>query len=223
MKTCPKCGVTKPESEFYARKRPNGTLRYGGYCKVCKRDIQRVWARLPENRAKAAARKRARYQRENQDPEAVARRRKRDREAKRRWRAANPGRAAANTRRWRDGLQSDPERYATHLSQRRIDKRIRAERVTGKIEGGWIEADAMDAHRPPSLKDAIPAEPFVAWIRDEFHGAEPSTIAIALHIPDRRVRALLNGELDRVTLDFVDRAFTRGLGRPDLLNMVYPI
>lgn len=40
-RNCRKCGVTKPESEFYVRKA--GTPSYGSYCRACARAAAKQW------------------------------------------------------------------------------------------------------------------------------------------------------------------------------------
>jgi phage FluMu protein Com len=119
-----------------------------------------------------------------------------------------------------------PERVAAHREAMRVKEKLRRERQGAKpyppkrtVAGHEI----AHSYRPPSGRyDGVDAGPFVAWLTYTFAGWEPFEIAHVLGIPDRRIRELFSGA-PRVTLDLVDRALTQGLGRPDLLNDLYPV
>ena len=94
MKTCTKCGETKPLSEFYRRgDRPHG---HRPQCKPCSqarsREASRRWAQNNQERTREAARK---------------------------WRAANPERHKEINRRWQ---KDNPDLGAARAAKRHAQK-----------------------------------------------------------------------------------------------------
>lgn len=86
MKTCSKCGVEKPEEDFYKA----ATTRDGRHpwCKTCHKAWSREWAKKnPEKRREASRRAYAR------NPEKLL-------AASAKWRKGNPGAGRAATKRW---------------------------------------------------------------------------------------------------------------------------
>jgi hypothetical protein len=75
----------------------------------------------------------------------------------------------------------------------------------------------------PKPEIYVNAGPLAAYLRMTFPHLPASEIALALTVPERRLRPIMAGTDDRVTLAWVDKAVTRGLGRPDLLNQLYPV
>jgi hypothetical protein len=228
MKRCPKCGDTKPLSAFYARKDRHGQMVQAGYCKECKREAGREWARRPENRERTLAQARARYEASKADPELVSRRRARDRERQRRYRAADPERYRDNNRRWRERMLADPERKTRLLAGRRIYARVARERITGKLEGAWRSETTAEPYRQVAHgkgSELVPAAPIVGYLRRTFPGWKPGEIATHTHnaVSGRLIYRLLVEGSGNVELDAVDRLVTHGLGRPDLLLALYPI
>jgi hypothetical protein len=144
---------------------------------------------------------------------------------KRRERAKTDAELAArlreDQRRYRDKLRADPELHAWLAGNYRIGYRLRTgttSRQSPATFGGYIP--------PARHRDMLPAEPLVEffkrwfpveWTEYEIAGRSRGT----LH--SRTVRNLLVGLQTEVELSHVDRFFTFGLGRPDLLNAVYPM
>ena len=57
-KTCSKCGVDKPLSDFYERKdRPTQKRQYFSQCKTCYAQRKKLWTEANQERAKATNRK----------------------------------------------------------------------------------------------------------------------------------------------------------------------
>lgn len=56
MKTCTRCHLGKPRSEFYYHRKTLDNL--GSYCKHCARDALRSWTAKPDNRESLVQRKR---------------------------------------------------------------------------------------------------------------------------------------------------------------------
>jgi hypothetical protein len=124
-------------------------------------------------------------------------------------------------RRYRDKLRADPELHALLAGNYRIGLRGRAGTTPRQVSaqfGGYIP--------PGRHRERLPAEPLVEFFKRWFP-VEWSEYEIAgrsrgtLH--SRTVRNLLAGLQTEVELSHVDRFFTVGLGRPDLLNAVYPM
>jgi hypothetical protein len=73
--------------------------------------------------------------------------------------------------------------------------------------------------------ERVNAGPLLELLRDMFPGWTAHQIALlaGYTISDRRLRDVLNERQDHVELETVDRLLTRGLGRPDLLYVLYPL
>ena len=81
-----------------------------------------------------------------------------------------------------------------------------------KVAGAWA---------PPSSQETVDPAPFLAYLAYRFPTWDLEELARLMGISSRRMRDWAHG--DRAELDAVDRALTRGLGRPDLLNVLYPV
>jgi hypothetical protein len=86
MKTCSKCGIEKPETEYWFNKAKN---RYNAMCRDCAADLRADWKE--RNKAKVAEKNR---QWQLSNPERM-------KAAQQRWKERNPGIAAQRTREWR--------------------------------------------------------------------------------------------------------------------------
>jgi hypothetical protein len=123
-------------------------------------------------------------------------------------------------------IRADPELLAAHREDMRVKEKLRRERNGSKTYPPRRKQNGKPidrAYAPVSSKDALDAAPFIQWLRREFPGTPIPDIARQIALPERHLRDLFGGVTDRVTLDFVDRAVTRGLGRPDALNTIYPM
>jgi hypothetical protein len=123
-------------------------------------------------------------------------------------------------------VRADPEQLAAYREAARVKEKLRRERKGSKTYPPRRKQNGkpiMRAYEPVSAKGALDAEPFVRWLRDEFPHTPIPEVARALAAPERHLRDLYGGITNHVTLDFVDRAVTRGLGRPDVLNTIYPM
>ena len=203
-KRCPKCGETKPRTRRYfvvVKHRGRGRKLLYKHCRVCDRERQR----RVRDEIKADPVRRARYAAKH-------------REAQRARYAKDPERRREEQRRWRARLMEDnPEHYVEIVL---IPRRFRREGRTYFEQG-------METYRAPSKMETLPVGPLRDFILSQFPGWEAHEVAQATGYvlnPDT-LRRLLgdklgNGEV--VALDLADRLLTKGLGRPDLLNALYP-
>ena len=131
----------------------------------------------------------------------------------------------------REWLKANPDKRAQRRANaRRRYREIKAERVTAARIGRrgrngntrTQRKNTIEPYLPVSCKDVVPAAPFAQYVGELFPGWTPGELAVLLAIPERRVRDLLEYGAEAVTLDLVDRALTIGLGRPDVLNALYP-
>jgi hypothetical protein len=132
---------------------------------------------------------------------------------RREWLARNPH----QQQRRRDGAR---RRYHAHREDRVIAARInRRDKKPTRLQ----TKHTVEPYRPPSCVEVVDAEPFRDFLAVMYPGMNAGEIAtlIAFAVSDRRLREIFRGAAT-VELDTVDRFFTRGLGRPDLLNAVYP-
>lgn len=100
VKTCTKCGESKPRSEFYASTETRDGLR--NPCKACRLRQRSQYVARDDVRA-------ARREYRQANAEAIA-------DAGRRWRIANPERQAARTAEWK---RANPDAHARHKSKDR--------------------------------------------------------------------------------------------------------
>lgn len=205
-RVCKRCGMEKAFREFHAKVRnDDGSVRsVQSLCKPCQviytRELQGY---RPRKKAKSEARRRylrhvryrARMRRIFSDPELIAEYRIEQRMKAKMIRLAN-------------GAKPYPPRKV----QRGGAALTRA---------GIPVVDAYQDRHEES--EAVPAAPFVDWLNREFPRTPPSQLAWALKVPERRLYALKVGEVTTISIDFVDRAVTVGLGRPDILNDLYPM
>lgn len=82
-----------------------------------------------------------------------------------------------------------------------------------------------EAYKGPSCAEVVDVAPLLAFIDDRFPGLTPSEVAreIGYAVSERRLRAVFYEGQMTMELDTVDRFLTQGLGRPDLLNAIYPV
>lgn len=200
-KTCPKCGASLQlrKENFVRVRHPKKPGRWlWKHCRKCERQRQ------AEIRARILA-----------DPELCARARAATREKNRRQRAANPERFRRYQREYRARLKADPERWVEVVL---MGKRFAREHA--RVGRG------VDAYRPPANRQEglVGVGPLREFVRVTFPGWTPEEVAAATRhaVSTRRLRALLNDETTLVRLTTADRLLTAGLGRPDLLNTLYP-
>jgi len=132
MKTCTKCGIEKPLSEFYKRKD-----KYWAHCKKC--DYAKVKKYDGNNKEKVAARRKKYYENNKEkaaasnkryrlnNPEKVAERKRKYREnnpekvaaQEKKYRENNRDKMAAKNRRW---AESNPVKRAAKKAKNRADK-----------------------------------------------------------------------------------------------------
>lgn len=212
---CPRCERHLPADEFYAKTRAeDGSVRTRGtYCKECCRRMQRKEngyksrrKRTPEDTRRISA---AYYRKLKQDPERYAKyqAKRRELDRKRRERAKTDPELAEALRRSSAKWRSKPETKA----MQRIDDRIRR-RDDGDPRSTY--SDAIEAFI--DCADYVPAAPFVEWLGSTFAEPPPEFELLVGHN--------LNRYLDQglISLGVVDRVVTYGLGRPDLVESLYP-
>lgn len=88
----------------------------------------------------------------------------------------------------------------------------------------YLHPNARRLRGPIYLQaDFVDARPLAAFMRDAYPGADYVTLAHLLKLDANVARRVFEGESGRIALDIVDRALTTGLGRPDLVNVLYPV
>jgi hypothetical protein len=225
---CPRCQQTLGADCFHAKVRDeDGSVRTRQtLCKDCARERQReTGGHKAHSRLTDAERRRRRHERYAAmmaDPERAERQRetKREQARRRRERAKTDSDAGealrAITKRYYDKVRNDPEAWQLRLIDQRI--RYRGEHdprfLHSVANGAWISG----AH----LESIVDAEPFLAFLAEAFPDASPEELAALTGIPSRRFREFAMGKAV-VSLDLIDRAFTKGLGRPDLVVALYPM
>jgi hypothetical protein len=240
---CRKCGVSKGPSAYTSKGHthgPRGKPAKRAYiCTACfkngqkerERQLQR-WHRygrdcpecgerrtcpgeigvshnaicLPCQRRKRAENARRRYA---EDPEP-------NREAGRKWRRENPGKAAASSRKWRakymERLAQDPQLRRRHLELRRIDDKLYRELAGGawravapmgnSNEGPWLAVAPLIA-RLEALRRRLGIEVNPAQ-------SDPVYISFceSLGVSDRTMREWRTGERKQAAFGTVDRVLT---------------
>lgn len=199
-KACPKCGrvLLLNGRNFVRTKHPRKPGRWlYKHCRACERKRQ---AHL-----RAAVKR---------DPVRLEHTRALAREKNRRSRAAQPEKHREWQRNYRDRLKADPERYAEIVL---LPLRFRVEHERKR--------PGRDTYRPPSAHyDVVDAGPFLEFLRSTFPGWAANELAeLTGHAASaRRLQDILACRQTTIELPTVDRFLTRGLGRPDLLNALYP-
>lgn len=228
---CGDCRRYREAEHFYAKTRhPDGSIRaYQTYCKQCmgkrdKRRRRRLAKQRPPRprmtREQLAAKRREKYRTDMADPAKRERRRRQNRESAAR-RRANPETHAeilATQRRWKErAIYANPERRATERVYARMVRRMRMGSVIS-------QASAFEAWEPAGSKtDLVDAAPFVAFVKGAFPGIDAARMAKVLALDFTQVKRIVFDGQPHVTLHVVDHAVTKGLGRPDLLNVLYPV
>lgn len=224
---CPRCERDLEAEHFYAKTRDeDGNIRTRQtLCKDCMREVQRerggFKARSRESDEVRRLKRRERYLRMMADPERRERQREAKREQARRRReraktdAAVDAAIRAATKRHYDRIRNDPEAWQFKLEDQRI-------RYRGTNNPRFMHTVAVGAYRGPSYADTVEVGPFLSYVAGAFPDASPEQLEKVLGIPARRFREFIDEGKERVSLDLVDRAFTLGLGRPDLVTALYP-
>lgn len=204
-------------------------LKFNRWCRVCKAADQRDRhaRRTPEQRERDREYNRAAYELRRLSPEQ----RELDRRRKVEWQRRNPEKVAAASRRYRNRLMADPERYALRLENDRIAYRL------GVLDGGRepalrpaVNGYKLSVGRTP---DALAVEPMAVWVaaliarevpdRGRPHGDELASrddrsrtigdLCAELGIEDRVLYRIEHMSYRTVTLGLADRMLTR-YGRP---------
>ena len=221
---CPRCERTLPAEQFHAKvKNEDGSVRIRQtLCKECSRERQReLRGHKPKSKQSKnlrALRRRGRYLRDARDPDKLAKRREAKREQARRRReraktdAETAERMRAASERYRQKYMSDPEAHALRLIDQRI--RYREKHPTKQVQTTAFEA-FDGAH------DWVDSEPFLSYLKETFGAVETRDLEGYLKIDSSRFDRLM--EQKRISLSVVDYVLTKGLGRPDLLNALYPM
>lgn len=223
---CVRCKRIQAAIEFYPKVRnEDGSIRTRqSSCRTCvnnRRRADRQERGERQSREEINRKARERYSRYRLDPEKAERMRKQAREGARRRRERAKRDAAiresiqAAQRRWYEKLYADPERHADYLVTIRIYGRSRR-------DSGRIIASVPDAYRHD--RTLVASGPFLAYLAEAFPGESPEQLEKRIGLAARTLREIdsRNG-VGLVELETVDNAFTRGLGRPDLVAALYPI
>jgi hypothetical protein len=217
---CPRCERTQPAENFFAKTRfEDGSVRTRQtLCRDCSRERQReLGGHKPRSRQSIEARRKRRkaaYERIKRDPERAAKLRaaKREQARRRRERAktdpAVDAAIRATTKRYYDKRKADPEVMLDKL----VDARIR---YRDQADPRFSHSDATESF--VNTKDYVPIEPFLAWLAVTFGGDVPDEFVELVGHDMKRFR-----DRDAISLGIVDRIVTHGLGRPDLVESLYP-
>jgi hypothetical protein len=103
MKTCPRCGITKPYEEYNKGNGQGGTY---AYCKPCAREYTKQW---DKNHPEAVRKRVRRYNQEH--PDRVA-------QSQKEWRERHPGAAYTAQRRW---LERNPD-FTVRITKKYRDR-----------------------------------------------------------------------------------------------------
>lgn len=187
-------------------------------------------------RARAAQheRERKRQERMKADPAFAEAQREKNRRANARRRALmTPEKLEAERQRSREYRR----RVRLHDKQTR-ERQAQDARIRAVLHnGGALDKDRSVAasrwdkvtaeHKPingqPTEDEAVDPAVFVEWCKRTFPGMGLTTLAALLNVHERRLRSYFDGDVKRVSLGWIDVAVTRGLGRPDLLQDLYPM
>jgi hypothetical protein len=199
-KRCPKCGKTKELRARYFMFSIVAGKRHWKHCRLCERKRQKlIRAEVKE------------------DPERAARYAAKHKAAQSARRQRDPEPFNKVQREWRAKLKAeDPERYAeVFLIPRRFNQEGRARLATA--------VPTAEAFRPLSKLDTVDVEPLRRYLAQRFYGWDEEEVRalLTISVSDRVLYRVLY-EADRVSIDVVDRLLTHGMGRPDLLEALYP-
>lgn len=131
-----------------------------------------------------------------------------------------------------DRIRSDPVSLAEWRAKRRMDAKLARDRRRGgpptrtyPLRRKLAGARVPDTYTGPSHAETVPAEPLRRYLHYRFPDLDVQAIHLAVKgaVSDRGIYRLLNNRAETVELDFADRLLTLGLGRPDLLNVLYPV
>jgi hypothetical protein len=221
VRTCRNCEQRLPiDVHHFAVNGPPRRDGVQGYRRTCRR----CQARQSNERQKRLRR----------DPELGPEFRVKAAAWKRDWARRNPERSHAIQKRYRDKQMADPELHARLLDRIRRyyherpdyrEKRLhymRARYWREKRIGltGWT--DEPDYEAATSNSPRVSTQPLLALLAETFPGADSVQIAAALDWDYTHARRVIEGEYRHICLHVVDRLVTEGLGRPDLLGVLYP-
>lgn len=201
---CVRCRKVLPPESFFAKLRnPDGSVRTrGSICRDCNRELQR-------ERTGAKPKPQA------MSPEQV---RERNRELYRQ-RMADPvkrERILATVRKSkqakREAMLRDAALHEAHLADERIRQRLAKPTTILRPAVGGYDADS---------REWVDAQPMLDFLDAAFGAIEPRDLAVMLKVESHRITHLR--EQKRVSISVVDHVLTAGLGRPDLLNALYPM
>jgi hypothetical protein len=179
-----------------------------------------------ECRPCSAARSRERYHRNMEDPYL----RKLEQAARREWNRRNPRKVKAMAERKRTTRAehyakrtATPEQREAILDAQRIAYALRKERE-GRTTRPLPSRKGSTGLYSRSLRVAehFDPEPFRRWVTRTYPDTPLPDLAKVLGVNDRTLTAVMTGEMLTVSVRFVDRAFV-SIGRPDLLNTMYPL
>jgi hypothetical protein len=202
MRSCKTCSVRMPEDRWHyerSRTRKDGTVTLRRACRRCQ--SRQACQRDRENR---------------NNPEVAADYRARRALSARNYAKANPDTVRANQARWREKEYADPER----LERRKTMNRASYARRKGFGRSWWDEPDYV----PLVLGNSglLPIGPFIAFIHDAYPAADVPELARLLKLDGSSARRIFKGQHKFLATHVIDRALTTGLGRPDLLDLLYP-
>lgn len=226
---CPQCERLLAADAFHAKSRnEDGSIRTRQtYCKECVRERQRERngaepRKPPMSPEERRAQRRAYYYEVAADPVRAERRRENKREyQERRRKQAKVDQSVADAirataKRYRDRVRNDPDAWRDRLAEQRI--RYRGENAPSRFwstaNGAWTGG----AH----IEEIVDTTPFVEFLDAVYPDASSEQLESIFGIPSTRFRELRRGK-GNVSLDLIDRAFTIGLGRPDLVAALYPL
>jgi hypothetical protein len=199
-KRCPKCGKTKTlRARTFTFNTVNGKRQWK-HCRSCERKRQK----RVRDEVKADPKRYAHYLETH----------KKSQQARR---ARDPEPFRKGQREWRARIKAeDPQRYAEiFLIPRRFANEGRERLQTA--------TPTAEPFRPLNKFDTVDVGPLRQYLVQRFHGwdAEEVRALLTISVSDRALYRVLY-EKDRVSIDIVDRLVTHSLGRPDLLEALYP-
>lgn len=206
-KQCPGCGGHFPRHPDFVRtyrRKSKGVVQYGCCLECDRRACRERYARAPRTDEQRA----------------------RNAERAKRYRELYPERYRTAQKRWRDRKYEDANYRSKRNADQRMTYRLRRERAgTGSLEAQRNYPATYDPYRGPSCGEVVDVAPFRSYLRTEYPDMNANQVAVAIGyaVSDRRLREILNSGTTTIELDTVDRFFTRGLARPDLLNVIYPM
>lgn len=216
------------EGEFYVAR--SGKLN--SWCKGCRREASREYReqKLSTPESAAAFRKRNRKNGNRWAKKNLEKKRRssRDQKARRRaagfsdaeytraWRAANPDKAKAHARCYKQKVMDDPVRHAAYLETRRLQYRMQKMREGKDVRTARARVPAKE------FQMRIPREPltkFLLGVKSE-QNVNLGEMSAATGIHRDQLRGILNRKYDRVAISTVDKCLTVFDGPP--LRSLYP-